>query len=52
MLIRIIFIFLAQALREFGVRHYNAFLKLEDTNKVFEGKGTPDQAIRNDMENL
>ena len=44
--------FSAQALREFGLRYYNEFLKIEDTNKVFEEKSTPDQAIRNDIENL
>ena len=44
--------FSAQALREFGLRYYDEFLKLEDKNKVFEEKSTPDQAIRNDIENL
>lgn len=44
--------FSAAALREFGVRYYNEFLKLEDKDKVFEEKSTVDQAIRNDIENL
>jgi len=44
--------FSAQALREFGHRYYEAFLKLEDKEKVFEEKQTMDQAIRNDIENL
>ncbi len=44
--------FSAQALREFGVRYYEDFLKIEDKNKVFEEKSTPDQAIRNDIEHL
>ena len=30
--------FSAKALREFGVRYYNEFLKLEDKNRVFEDK--------------
>ena len=44
--------FSAQALRAFGLRYYDEFLKLEDKNKVFEEKSTPDEAIRNDIENL
>ncbi len=44
--------FSAEALREFGVRYYNEFLKIEDKNKVFVEKSTPDQAIRNDIEHL
>lgn len=44
--------FSAQALREFGVRYYNEFLKIEDKNKVFIEKSTLDQAIRNDIEHL
>ncbi len=44
--------FSAQALREFGLRYYDEFLKIEDKNKVFVEKSTPDQAIRNDIENL
>ena len=44
--------FSAKSLREFGVRYYNEFLKLEDKNKVFEEKSTPDQAIRTEIEHL
>ena len=44
--------FSAKALREFGVRYYEEFKKLEDKNKVFVEKSTPDQAIRNEIESL
>lgn len=44
--------FSAEALREFGLRYYNEFKKLEDKNKVFVEKSTPDLAIRNDIEYL
>lgn len=44
--------FSAAALREFGNRYYDEFLKLEDKNKVFAEKTTMDLAIRNDIENL
>lgn len=44
--------FSAQALREFGVRYYNEFSKLEDKNKIFEEKRTLDMVVRNDIENL
>lgn len=44
--------FSAKALREFGLRYYDEFLKLEDKNKVFTEKQTPDLAIRSDIENL
>ncbi len=44
--------FSAEALREFGVRYYNEFKKIEDKNKVFEEKCTVDQAIRNNIESL
>ena len=44
--------FSAKALREFGLRYYDEFLKLEDKNKVFVEKSTPDLAIRNDIEKL
>ena len=44
--------FSAKALREFGVRYYNEFLKYEDKNKVFDEKSTMDAAIRNDIELL
>lgn len=44
--------FNARSLREFGVRYYNEFVKLEDKNKVFVEKDTPDNAIRTNLENL
>lgn len=44
--------FSAKSLREFGVRYYEEFKKLEDKNKVFEEKSTPDQAIRTEIEHL
>ena len=44
--------FSAGALREFGIRYYNEFLKLEDKNKVFEEKVSVDAAIRTELENL
>lgn len=44
--------FSAKALREFGVRYYGEFLKLEDKNKVFEEKVTADLAIRTELESL
>lgn len=44
--------FNAKSLREFGVRYYNEFVKLEDKNKVFVEKATPDCAIRNAIEKL
>ncbi len=44
--------FSAKALREFGVRYYEEFLKLEDKNKVFEEKECVDAAIRTSIENL
>ena len=44
--------FSSKALREFGVRYYNEFVKIEDKNKVFTEKNTLDQAIRNDIEHL
>lgn len=44
--------FSATALREFGVRYYNEFLKLEDKHKVFEEKTTCDYAVKNSIENL
>ena len=42
--------FSAGALREFGVRYYSEFQKLEDKNKVFAEKSTPDNAIRTELE--
>lgn len=44
--------FSSEALREFGVRYYSEFLKLENKNKVFVEKSTEDQAIKNEIENL
>ena len=44
--------FSAAALREFGVRYYEVFAKLEDKNKVFVKKATLDAAIRTDIEHL
>lgn len=44
--------FSAKSLREFGVRYYNEFLKLEDKNKVFTEKVSVDAAIRTDLEHL
>ena len=44
--------FSAAALREFGVRYYNEFLKHEDKNKIFEEKPSADLAIVNEIELL
>lgn len=44
--------FSAAALREFGVRYYEEFLKHEDKNKVFEEKPSADLAIINEIELL
>ena len=44
--------FSAGALREFGVRYYQEFQKLEDKNKVFAEKSTPDNAIRTELDIL
>ncbi len=44
--------FSAKALREFGLRYYETFLTLEDPNKVFLEKSSPDMAIRTELENL
>ncbi len=44
--------FSAPALREFGLRYYEEFLKLEDKNKVFEEKPDELGAIRNEIEYL
>ena len=44
--------FSAAALREFGVRYYNEFLRLEDKNRIFEEKPSPDLAIVNEIELL
>ena len=44
--------FNAKSLREFGLRYYGEFMKLEDKNKVFTEKSSPDDAIRTSMELL
>ena len=44
--------FSAQSLRTFGERYYEAFLKLEDKNRVFEEKTTADAGIKSGLENL
>ena len=44
--------FSAIALREFGLRYYSEFLKLEDKNKVFAEKVSTDGAIRTDLDQL
>lgn len=44
--------FSAKSLREFGERYYKEFLKLENKNKVFLEKSTPDNAIRTGLESL
>ena len=44
--------FCSKSLREFGVRYYEEFKKIEDKNKVFVEKATPDNAVRTNLENL
>ncbi len=44
--------FSAQSLREFGVRYYNEFKKLEDKNKIYVEKLSPDASIRTELEQL
>ena len=44
--------FSATALREFGIRYYEEFLRHEDKNKVFEEKPSADLAIVNELEAL
>ena len=44
--------FSAEALRLFGQRYFQEFLKYEDKNKVFLEKTSADYAIRNDLELL
>ncbi len=43
--------FNAKSLREFGVRYYNGFMKLEDKNKVFTEK-SKDGFVRTKLELL
>ena len=42
--------FNAQSLREFGVRYYRAFQKLENKNRVFPEKPCEDDAVRTELE--
>ena len=44
--------FCAKALREFGVRYYKEFEKLENKEKIFEEKPCEDDALRTEMELL
>ena len=44
--------FSAESLREFGVRYYDEFKKLERKDKVFIEKNTPDMTLRTKMELL
>ena len=44
--------FSAKAQREFGLRYYREFLRLEDKDRIFEEKPSPDLAIVNAMELL
>lgn len=44
--------FSAAALREFGVRYYEEFVKIEDKNKDFVQKTTFDNAIKTEIEHL
>lgn len=44
--------FCAKALREFGLRYFGEFKKLEDKNKIFTEKVIEDDAVRTKMELL
>ncbi len=44
--------FCAAALREFGVRYYEEFKKLEDKNKIFPEKPDWNNAVRSELESL
>lgn len=44
--------FSAPALREFGVRYYNEFLKLEDKNRVFKDKEYRFESLKTGLEHL
>ena len=44
--------FSAEALREFGVRYYEEFKRLENKSRAFVERETTDGAIRNELENL
>ena len=44
--------FSAKALREFGIRYYNEFIKLENKDKVFIEKPAEDEAVKSVFEHL
>lgn len=44
--------FNAKSLREFGLRYYKVFMKLENKNKIFKEKSTTDSEIRTGLELL
>ena len=44
--------FNSPALREFGLRYYEQFKKLEKLDRVFVEKSSPDDAVRTAMEEL
>ena len=44
--------FNAKSLREFGIRYYNEFKKLEDKNKIFSPKPDWNEAVRSELESL
>ena len=44
--------FSAKGLREFGLRYYEEFCRLEDKNRVFEERNTFDSGIKNVLEQL
>ncbi len=44
--------FNAPSLREFGVRYYQEFLKLENKDKIFTEKTTKDTPVKTDLEHL
>ena len=44
--------FSSESLREFGVRYYREFLKLENKDRIFEERTTKDAIIKSGLENL
>ena len=44
--------FNAKSQREFGVRYYNEFIKLEDKTKIFSDRHTADSDIKTEIEHL
>ena len=44
--------FNAPALREFGLRYYEAFKRLERRDRVFEEKPREDDALRTELDSL